>query len=116
SAGLVLTCILLHNLGIFHLSFVVCHFSFTENEKWKMTNRKWKLSHMDILERIRQRAGSKPQHIVLPEGNDPRTVVAAAQCTRERIARITLLGDENTIRNAAHDNGVDLGGVEIIDH
>jgi len=31
---------------------------------------------MDILERIRQRAGSRPQHIVLPEGNDPRTVAA----------------------------------------
>ena len=71
---------------------------------------------MDILERIRQRAGSRPQHIVLPEGNDPRTVVAAAQCTSQRIARITLLGDENTIRNSARDNGVDLGGVEIIDH
>ena len=73
-------------------------------------------THMDILERIRQRAGSRPQHIVLPEGNDPRTVVAAAQCTSQRIARITLLGDEGTIRNAARENGVDLGGVEIIDH
>jgi len=71
---------------------------------------------MDILERIRQRAGSRPQHIVLPEGNDPRTVVAAAQCAGQRIARITLLGDEATSHNAARDNGVDLGGVEIIDH
>ena len=62
---------------------------------------------MDILERIRQRASSRQQHIVLPEGNDTRTVVAAAQCTSQRIARITLLGDENTIRNAAGDNGVD---------
>jgi phosphate acetyltransferase len=71
---------------------------------------------MDILERIRQRAASRPQHIVLPEGNDPRTVVAAAQCTSQRIARITLLGDEEVIRAAARDNGVDLGGVNIIDH
>ena len=71
---------------------------------------------MDILERIRQRAASRPQHIVLPEGNDPRTVVAAAQCTSQRIARITLLGDEAVIRNNARDNSVDLGGVEIIDH
>src|SRR5687767_1566508 len=71
---------------------------------------------MDILERIRQRAASRPQHIVLPEGNDPRTVVAAAECTSQRIARITLLGEESVIRNAARDNGVDLSGVEIIDH
>src|SRR3954470_19932504 len=74
------------------------------------------LSYMDILERIRQRAKSRPQHIVLPEGNDPRTVVAAAQCTSQRIARITLLGDEEVVRSAARENGIDLGGVAIIDH
>ena len=71
---------------------------------------------MDILERIRQRAAAKPQHIVLPEGNDPRTVVAAAMCVRNRIARITLLGDETTIRETAQREGADLGGVEVVDH
>jgi phosphate acetyltransferase len=71
---------------------------------------------MDILERIRQRAAANPQHIILPEGNDPRTVVAAAQCSRKRIARITLLGDEEVIRENARAQSVDLGGVAIIDH
>jgi phosphate acetyltransferase len=71
---------------------------------------------MDILDRIRQRAASRPQHIVLPEGNDPRTVAAAAEATSQRIAQITVLGDEETIRAIARDNGVDLGGVAIIDH
>ena len=71
---------------------------------------------MSILERIRQRAAAKPQHIVLPEGNDPRTVVAAGICVRNRIARITLLGDEATIRDTAQREGVDLGSVEVIDH
>jgi phosphate acetyltransferase len=71
---------------------------------------------MQILERIRQRAASRQQHIVLPEGNDPRTVVAAAQCTSQRIAQITILGDEETIRSTARDNSVDLTGVTIIDH
>jgi phosphate acetyltransferase len=71
---------------------------------------------MDILDRIRQRAASRPQHIVLPEGNDPRTVAAAAEATRERIARITLLGNDETIRTTARDNRLDLGGVAIIDH
>jgi phosphate acetyltransferase len=73
-------------------------------------------SPMNILERIRQRAASRPQHIVLPEGNDPRTVVAAALCSAQRIARITLLGDEETIRTTARDHSLDLGGVAIIDH
>lgn len=71
---------------------------------------------MDILERIRQRAAAKPQHIVLPEGNDPRTVVAAANCARTRLAQITLLGDEATIRETARREGVDLGGVAVLDH
>ena len=71
---------------------------------------------MSILDRIRQRAASRPQHIVLPEGNDPRTVIAAAEATRQRIAQITLLGDDETIRTIAGDNGLDLGGITIIDH
>src|SRR3981081_1959639 len=71
---------------------------------------------MEILERIRQRAAARPQHIVLPEGNDPRIVIAAGMCARNRIARITLLGDEATIRETAQREGADLGGVEVIDH
>jgi len=71
---------------------------------------------MDILERIRQRAAANPQHIILPEGNDPRTVAAAAQCSRKRIARITLLGDEELIRENARAQSIDLGGVAVIDH
>jgi len=71
---------------------------------------------MDILERIRQRAAARPQHIVLPEGNDSRVVVAAAMCARNRIARITLLGDEATIRETAQRESVELGGVNVLDH
>jgi phosphate acetyltransferase len=71
---------------------------------------------MDILEQIRRRAAARLQHIVLPEGNDPRTVIAAAACAQRRIARITLLGDEARIRDTAQTEGVDLGGVEVIDH
>lgn len=71
---------------------------------------------MDILERIRQRAVSHQQHIVLPEGEDPRTVVAAAECARSRVARITILGDEEQIRSSAREQNVDLGGVSVLDH
>lgn len=71
---------------------------------------------MDILERIRQRAASRPQHIVLPEGNDPRTVKAAALCASRRLARITLLGDEAIIRETAQRESADLGGVTVLDH
>src|SRR5690349_21439269 len=71
---------------------------------------------MDILERIRQRAASRPQHIGLPAGNGPRTFVAAAHRVNERLARITRLGDEATIRSPTRENSLDLGGVTIVDH
>jgi phosphate acetyltransferase len=71
---------------------------------------------MSILDQIRERAAAKPQHIVLPEGEDPRTVVAASIATRQRLARITVLGDEEKVRAAARQAGADLGGVDLIDH
>lgn len=69
-----------------------------------------------ILEKIRQRAAADLQHIVLPEGEDARTVQAAEMCVRDRIAKITLLGDAEKIREAARDAGANLNGAEILDH
>lgn len=69
-----------------------------------------------ILESIRQRAAANPQRIVLPEGDDPRTVVAAGICARERLAQITILGAEEKIRTLASQSRADLTGVNIRDH
>ncbi|MEQ1603981.1 MAG: phosphate acetyltransferase [Pyrinomonadaceae bacterium] len=69
-----------------------------------------------ILQQIRQRAAADLQHIILPEGEDARTVQAAAMCVAERIAKITLLGNEDKIRSFAAETGSNLNGVEIIDH
>jgi len=65
-----------------------------------------------ILQNIRTRAAADLQHIVLPEGEDPRTVEAAAICARDRIAKITLIGSEEKIR----ETGANLNGVDILDH
>ena len=69
-----------------------------------------------ILEKIRRKAAENLQHIILPEGEDARTVQAAEICARERIAKISLLGDEEKIRSAANGVNANLNGVEIIDH
>ena len=42
--------------------------------------------------------------------------MAAGICAREKLAHVTVLGDEEKIRAAARDAGADLGGVEVIDH
>jgi phosphate acetyltransferase len=69
-----------------------------------------------ILENIRERASADLQHIILPEGEDIRTVEAAAICGRDGVAKITLLGDEEKVRELASQAGANLNGVEIIDH
>lgn len=69
-----------------------------------------------ILDSIRKRAAADLQHIVLPEGEDVRTLQAAEICARERIARITVIGSGEKIRALATENGVNLNGVEILDH
>jgi len=69
-----------------------------------------------VLEKIRQRAAVDIQHIVLPEGEDPRTVEAAAICSRDRVAKITVVGDEEKIRSMATETRANLNGVDILDH
>lgn len=69
-----------------------------------------------ILQRIRDRAAADPHHIILPEGEDIRTLQAAGICSRDRIARITVLGNEEKIRAIASEAGLNLNGVAVIDH
>lgn len=71
---------------------------------------------MQVLERIRARAASDPKHIVLPEGEDERTIRAASMCVAERIAKISMIGGEQTIRDRASELGIGLTGVSILDH
>ncbi|HMM79572.1 MAG TPA: phosphate acetyltransferase [Pyrinomonadaceae bacterium] len=69
-----------------------------------------------ILEDIRRRAAGDPQHIILPEGEDPRTVEAAGICSRDQIAKITILGREEVVRGLAAESGSNLNGVTLLDH
>lgn len=71
---------------------------------------------MRVLERIRARAAADPKHIVLPEGEDERTIQAASLCVAERIARVTLIGREDAIRDKATRMGVAITGASILDH
>src|SRR6266705_1185074 len=73
---------------------------------------------MDILEQIRQRAASRPQHIVLPEGDDARTVMKdplyyADLMVRTGKADGSVAGATNTtshtVRAALHCIGVRPG-------
>ncbi|NNF00790.1 MAG: phosphate acetyltransferase [Pyrinomonadaceae bacterium] len=69
-----------------------------------------------ILQNIRERASRDLCRIVLPEGEDARTVQAAGICANEKIARVTLLGREEVIRQLAKETNSNLNGVEILNH
>jgi phosphate acetyltransferase len=69
-----------------------------------------------ILEKIRSKAAENLQHIILPEGEDTRTVQAAAMCVQSKIAKITVIGNEERIRELARETNSNLNGVEILDH
>ena len=70
---------------------------------------------MDVLSQIRQRAVAANTHIVLPEGDDDRTIRAASLIRAQSLARITLIGNEQTIRERASALGVSLGDTPIVD-
>ncbi|AEI74991.1 phosphate acetyltransferase [Candidatus Moranella endobia PCIT] len=56
------------------------------------------------------------KRIVLPEGDEPRTLNAAAICAERGIAHCVLIGNHDEISRVASIQGVTLGnGIEIID-
>lgn len=65
------------------------------------------------LTELARQAGKR---IVLPEGDEPRTVKAASICAERGIAHCVLLGNPDEIQRVAAVQGVTLGdGIEIID-
>ncbi len=61
---------------------------------------------MNLIEQIRQKARENCQKIVLPEGDEERTILAADQIIREKLAHITLLGDPKEIMQQAEKYGL----------
>src|SRR5215471_11196525 len=70
---------------------------------------------MALVEKFKARARARPQRIVLPEGEDPRIVSAAAGVAREGFAKITLLGRKHVIESVAADLRIGLDGVGVTD-
>lgn len=66
--------------------------------------------------RLIQQARAANKRIVLPEGDEPRTVRAAIICTQKGIARCVLLGKRVDIEAVADAQGLELPpGLEIVE-
>ncbi|WP_076539983.1 phosphate acetyltransferase [Shewanella sp. UCD-KL21] len=85
--------------------------SVTENSP-----REHRLSPPAFRYKLTELARAAKKTIVLPEGEEPRTIKAAAICAERGIARCVLLGNAEEIQRIAASQDVVLGeGVQIIE-
>ena len=70
---------------------------------------------LELLKKIKSKARDLKKTIVLPESHDERILKAAELLTRDKIASVILLGNEDIIRNDVERAGIVLTGIRIID-
>ena len=71
---------------------------------------------MNFVDAMKKKAGELQNRLVLPEGSEERTVAAAAQIIKEKLAAsVTLLGNKADIEKVAAAKGVSLAGINILD-
>ncbi len=69
----------------------------------------------ELLEKIKEKAAALKKTVVLPESHDERVLKAAEKLTKEKVASVITLGNEDRIYEDAKKLNVDLTGVRIID-
>lgn len=70
---------------------------------------------MELMNKLWEAAKADKRRIVLPEGDEERTLVAAQRIKELGLAYPVLVGDINSITNKAKGLGLNLEGVEVID-
>ena len=70
---------------------------------------------MELLDQIKVRARQLQNRIVLAEGIELRTLKAAEIIINEKLARVILLGNPETIEEITFKEGINVSGAEIID-
>jgi len=70
---------------------------------------------MSKIESLKAKAKKDIKRIVLPEGEEPRTIEAASLIEKEKIVNVTLLGRKNEIEKIAKDRSISLGNATIIE-
>ena len=74
----------------------------------KSVGKTRKLSPPAFRYLLTEKARKAEKTIVLPEGNEPRTIKAAAICGQRGIAKTILLGDRDEILRIAEQQGIEL--------
>jgi phosphate acetyltransferase len=69
----------------------------------------------DIVADIRRKAAALKKRIVLPEGDEKRTLKAAAILKKDGLCVPVLVGALESVKKSAAAQGVDLSGIEVVD-
>jgi phosphate acetyltransferase len=70
---------------------------------------------LTIIDEIKSRAKKLRKHIVLPDATDERAIKAARICVDEELAQISLVGDEQEVRQLAQKLNVSLEKIRVVD-
>lgn len=73
------------------------------------------MSETSFIDRIKNKAKQQIKTIVLPEGEDVRTLKAASTVIKEKYAKLIILGKKEEILENAKQEGIDLSDVTIIE-
>ena len=69
----------------------------------------------NLINDIKAKAKQLKKHIVLPDAMDERAIQAARIIVNELIASVSLIGNEEAIRNKAQQLGVSLESINVVD-
>ncbi|WP_297439005.1 phosphate acetyltransferase [uncultured Clostridium sp.] len=70
---------------------------------------------MKLIEKLYEIARSDIQRIVLPEGEEERTIIAASKIKEKKLAEPILIGNEEVILNYAKKMNINMSDIKIID-
>ncbi|MFO7525887.1 MAG: phosphate acetyltransferase [Ignavibacteriaceae bacterium] len=71
---------------------------------------------LELLTQMKLKAAKLNKTIILPESHDERVLKAAEILTKEKTVSVVTLGNEEKINDDAKKLGVNLIGIQIIDH
>lgn len=68
-----------------------------------------------FLQYIFEKSKTLSKHIVLPEGEDIRTLEAAVEVSRKSLAKVTILGNAAQITNKLNELGADMSNICVVE-
>lgn len=70
---------------------------------------------MSFIEKIKEKAKSDVKTIVLPEGEEIRTLKAAEIINKEKFANVVLIGNQEKIKEIVTKENINIGDIQVIE-